>query len=568
MESTKLQIARAIGLATEMPKRQIAELLESPPDPALGDLAFPCFALAKRLKKNPQLIASDLAKKIKLPKSSLIKKTQATGPYVNFFFDPKALAKCTLARVLKQKARYGAGPRKRKKVMIEFSNPNTHKAFHVGHLRNACIGDALVRTVRFYGYPVVSANYINDTGAHVARCLWCYLKFHKGEEPTSGKANWLSKIYVEAVRRLPKSSAYKQEVAELHKKLEAGDQALVNLWQRTRQWSLDELKKIYDELGVHFDAWFFDNKLAGPGKAIVNQLLKANIAKTSEGAIIVDLKEYGLDIALLLKSDGTALYLTKDLALAKEKFEKYKIDMSVYVVAAPQTLHFKQLFKILELAHFHQAKNCFHLPYELVMLKEGKMASRLGNVVFYTELAKKVKIKALHEVTKRNPKLSVDKRKDVAKKVAIAALKYGMLKQSNNKVIIFDWKAALDFEGNTGPYLQYALVRAKKIMAKAGKKVSKSDLNALKNTEEFSLVKRIAEFPTIIEKTAQSYQPHLLANYSYNLAQAFNSFYESCPVIQATPKELMSARLALVAAFSQTLKNALNLLGIEEVELM
>jgi len=565
---TKTLIIETIAAATKLPPHEIASILEVPKVPELGDFALPCFRLAAKMKKDPKLIAKDVAAHVKFPKGSAIKEVKVVGPYVNFFLSRSNLAETVLTEVFKAKDNFGAGTKKQEKLMVEFSNPNTHKAFHVGHLRNAVLGDSLVRTLRFLGFPVIAANYMGDIGTHVAKVMWFMEKYHSLHEHKTqkNKGEWIGNLYAEAAKKVENHPEYEKEVSGVLQELESGkNKELTNLWKITRIWSLQEFKRIYNELGIKFDEWFFESQVEEAGKKIALELLKKKIARKDQGALLVDLSDYDLDVFLILKSDGTSLYSTKDLELAKLKFEKYKIDRSIYIVDSRQSTYFKQLFKTLELMGFKQASNCYHLAYEFVNLESGTISSRSGEVVLYSELFDKLKSKALQEVKKRNPKLK--KAGEIAEKIALAALKYGMLKQAPSKVITFDWEKALEFQGDTGPYLQYALVRAKKILEKVGKPSAKVDFNLLKADEEVALAKKILDFKEIVAKAAEQYAPYLIANYAFELTQAFNEFYEKCPVAQAD-KNTKEARTLLVWAFAQVLKNALDLLGIEEVSVM
>jgi len=566
---TKTLIVETVAAATKLPPHEIASILEVPKVPELGDFALPCFRLAAKLKKDPKLIAKDVAAHLKFPKGSAVKEAKVVGAYVNFFLNSSNLAETVLSEVFKEKESFGAGTKKKEKVMIEgFGQPNTHKAIHVGHLRNISLSDSLAKVLKFAGYPVVTADYVGDIGTHVAKVMWHMQKYHLLHEhqKQKNKGEWLGNLYAEASKKVKDHPEYEKEVAETLQLLESGkDKDLTNLWKLTRIWSLQEFKRIYKQLGVKFDIWFFESQVEEAGKKIALELLKKKIARKDQGALLVDLSAYDLDVYLILKSDGTSLYSTKDLELAKLKFEKYKIDRSIYVVGSEQSLYFKQLFKTLELMGFKQASKCYHLAYELVMLATGKMSSRSGEVVLYSDLFEKAKDKALQEVKKRNPKLK--KAEEIAEKIALAALKYGMLKQAPSKVITFDWERALEFQGDTGPYLQYSLVRANKILEKVGKPNIKIDFNLLKAEQEVNLVKKILAFKEIVAKAAEQYAPYLVASYAFELTQAFNEFYEKCPVAQAD-KNTKEARTLLVWAFAQTLKNALNLLGIEEVSVM
>ena len=566
LETVKKDIISAIAKAAKLAPHEVAELIEEPKDTALGDLALPCFRLAAKFRTSPQNIAKDIA--AKMPKLKSVKMVHVVGPYINFFLSSSNLAENVLTEVYKAKDKFGAGTKKAEKVMIEFSQPNTHKSFHIGHLRGTTTGNSLVNIMKFSGYPVIAANYIGDIGAHVAKWLWFYTKFYKNGIPKKNIDKWLGKIYADADKKYKSHEKYHEEVAEVLKKLEAGDKKLIKLWQQTRKLSLAVFNEAYKLLGVDFDIMFYESEVEKPGKKIVSELVKKGLAKKDQGAMIIDLKKYDLDVFLLLKSDGSSLYSTKDLALAKLKFEKYKINKSIYVVAQEQTHYFKQLFKTLELMGFKQAAKCYHLAYGLVLLHGKKMASRAGEIIMFEDLFKQAKNNALEEVWSRNQNIHEATAEKIAEKIALAALKYGVLKQSADKTIDFDFERALAFEGDTGPYLQYSLVRAKKILQKVKAKPSlKVSFDVLKTNEELALTKQISNFKEIVAKAVEQYAPNMIANYAYELTQVFNTFYEKCPVAKADAKT-KAARVLLVWAFAQTLRNALNLLGIEEVEVM
>jgi arginyl-tRNA synthetase len=565
-DSIKKEVIEAIAKAAKIPPHEVAAMLEEPKNPELGDLAFPCFRLSAKFRTSPQNIAKDIA--AKLPKLKFVKRIQVVGPYINFFLSSSNLAESILAEVYKAKADFGSGVKKQEKVMIEFSQPNTHKSFHIGHLRGTSLGDSLVKIEKFYGYPVIAANYIGDIGTHVAKWLWFYTKFYKNKAPKKNIGKWLGKMYAHAAKKYESHEKYHEEVAEILKKLEARDKKLLKIWQQTRKLSLDVFAEAYKELGIKFDITFYESEVEKSGKKIVSELLKKGLAKKDQGAVIIDLEKYGLDVFLLLKSDGSSLYSTKDLALAKLKFEKYKINKSINVTAHEQTHYFKQLFKTLELMGFKQIKKCHHLAYGFILLHGKKMASRAGEIVSFEDLFEQTKENALEEVWSRNQKIHEATAERIAGKIALAALKYSMLKQSSEKTIDFDFERALAFEGDTGPYLQYSLVRAKKILEKV-KLRPKLDVNfdLLKTDEEINLIKKISNFKEVVAKAAEQYAPNIIANYAYELTQVFNTFYEKCPVVKSDAKT-KAARVLLVWAFAQTLKNALKLLGIEEVEVM
>ena len=414
--------------------------------------------------------------------------------------------------------------------------------------------------MEFSGYETVRSNYIGDVGAHVAKCIWGYMKFYDGIIPKENKGDFLGKVYSEADKKLKESEEYQEEYKTVLKNLYDEDKRTMEIWSMTRQWSLEEFNRIYDELGVNFDIFLYESEVKEEGTKIARELLEKSIATNKDGAVIVDLKEFGLDEFVILRSDGTALYSTKDLALAKRKFEDFKIDLSLYVVGSEQKFYFKQLFKTLELMGFSQAKRCYHLSYELVMLEEGKMSSREGNVVLYSELKEFVKKEALNQVRERN----ISNAENISEIVTIGALKYSMMKD-NNKRIIFNWKKALDFEGDTAPYIQYAHARASSILNKIDGLKLEFDIDDL-NEKEYKLLFMLSEFPEIVHKASIDYRPDYVSNYVYDLAKCFNEFYHECHVLNAeTNKDF---RIALVKSTKIVLRNSLNLLGIKAPEEM
>ena len=539
MRELKLEAARLLSEATG---KDISPGSFSPaPSPEVG-----WFASNIAFKMGGPQAAKEIAGKIRSGKLT----AKATGPFINFL--PKeGYSKKLIAKILKEGPAYGRGEAKKEKVMVEFSQPNTHKAFHVGHIRGTSLGFALANILEHYGYNVVKANYQGDVGAHIAKCLWAMQKFHPGEMPTEHKGKWLAGIYREASQKLKENPEYEKEVQKVfHRMFFEKDPKLMALWKETRQWSLDEFKGIYRELGVSFDVRFFESQVEEEGVRIVKKMLKDGLAKVDDGAIIIDLGDLG--VFLLLRSDGTPLYSTKDIALAVKKFNEYDIGKSIYVTGSEQNHYFAQLFKTLELMGFKQAKSCVHIPFGLVMLPEGKMKTREGNVVFYEDFAAEAKRRALAEIEKKNP--SLEEKKGVARAIGIGAIKYSMLKVSNNKKIVFDWDKSLSFEGETAPYIQYANVRCHSILEKAGRRGKPGDVAAN------ALLYQLSRFDEVIEEAACSYSPHIVANYAYLVADAFSTFYTHQQVIGSKNED---ALLALVEATSIVLENCLRLLGIE-----
>ena len=537
--------------------------LEAPPDPKLGDFAFPCFQLSKKFKKNPVEISKELSNKLK--PSGLIKEIKQAGPYLNFFIDKQKLAESLIKEILR--GDYGKGKAKKEKVMVEYSQANTHKAFHVGHLRGTCLGESLARILKYSGYNVIQANYQGDTGAHVAKWLWCYLKFHKGEKPPKkDPERWIADIYVEAVKKSNQDN--QKEIEKINYQLEnKKDKELMNLWKESRKWSLDILDDIYKDLDAHFDKFFFEREVEARGKEIAEELVKKGIAKIDDGAALVDLEKYRLGIWILLRKDGTCLYSAKDLALAEKKFKEFKIDKSIYVVGNAQNMHMQQLFKTLELMKFKQAKKCFHLSYAMVRMPTGKMSSRTGENILYLDLKNEIINKLKQEVEKRHKDWNSQQKAESVLNIFSSAIKFDFLMQDPNKDIIFDIEKALDFEGETGPYIQYVHARICSIFNKNGKFNGKFNAGMLKTEYEEKIINLLSAFPDTIEKSAESYKPHLIARYLIELSQSFNEFYHNCPILQAD-KDTKQARLGLISAVKEVIKTGLDLLGIESPEVM
>ena len=557
----KQKIISIISKLTNLSDDEIKNQIEIPPSPELGDYTFPCFALSKFLKKSPNEIASDLAKKIK---SSDLEKIEAKGPYINFFINSSALAKETLNSISKQKEKYGSHKAKKDKIMLEFSQANTHKAFHIGHIRGTSIGESLSRIIEFTGNKVIRANYQGDTGMHVAKWLWCYLKYHKKEELKS--ESQIASIYIEAVKKLAEEPSFQEEVNEINRKLEnKSDKSLIDLWKKTRKASLNAFEEIYKDLNTQFNKYYFEGELEKEGKEISKELLKKNIAIISDEATIIDLEKYALGIWVLLRSDGTVLYSAKDLALAKKKFKEYKLEKSIYVIGAAQSLHMSQLLKTLELMKFPHRKKIKFISFAEVRLPTGKMSSRTGENILYSDFKKEITEYAKEELIKRNSELDKKELEKRALIISIAALKYAMLKQDNNKNIVFNKQEALNFEGNTGPYLLYSYARAKSILRKA-KYSLKSDYKIENISKiEKNLIFQLSNFPEAVLQSYKALAPSIIANYAYHLSQSFNEFYHAEKVISSEKEEF---RLSLVNAFSQVLRNSLHLLGISLLEEM
>jgi arginyl-tRNA synthetase len=403
--------------------------------------------------------------------------------YLNLYFDTVEYTLRVVDTILEQKDRFGSAAAINQRIMVEFSHPNTHKAFHVGHLRGTILGDAICRILEFSGYDVVRANYPGDMGLHVIKWLWGYLKFHKGEKPPADITKWMGTLYAEASKRLDDEPDLETEVRSVYARWDQRDPEVVALWERTRDWSLEGFRQMYAALDVRFDKYYFNSQEELPGKNIVAELLERDIAideRPQGGAVIVKIDELlGLTkeqyhTTVILRSDGTALYATEDLALVKHKFDDYPdLTKSLYVVDVRQSLHFTQVFKILEIAGYEQAQKCGHIAYELVTLPGNVVvSSREGIVVLLEDLLREATRRARDEARKKNSSLTEEQLDGVARAVGLGALKYPILARENTRLVTFDWQSALDFNGQAAPYIQYAHVRCNSILRKAGADLS------------------------------------------------------------------------------------------------
>lgn len=571
LESKLKDILKKVGVTYEVS-------FSAPPKPEMGDLAFACFDIAKKEGKNPSDVATEIAQKLNAcllarqgNLTEIIKEVKAFGPYVNFYLDAGEVSELILGEVDKKdfgENNLGDG----RKVMVEYPSQNTHKEFHVGHLRNVCIGSTLINLYKKSGYQVVPVNYINDFGSHVVKCLWWILKNYRTElinhKTIDNKQKWLGEIYAEASNYIKEHEAeVKPELDELQKKLEKRDKEIFKLFKETRQWSLIGFDKINKELGLQYKQIFLESEVKDWGQKVVDELLQKGIAKIGDGgAIIVDLNEYKLDIALLRKSTGAGVYMTSDLGLAEKKFTKYSVSESINITGAEQIFYFQQLFKVLELNGFKNKMT--HIAYGLVTRPEGKMSSRLGNVILYEDLRDEVYEKIVMETKSRHTDWSEKKIKSNSLILTMAAIKFEFLKHEAAKNIVFDSKAATSFDGFTGPYVLYTVARINSLLKKSPFSLLKTkNFSLLKTDEEKRLSLFLEQYGSVVEKALENYNPSVIVKYCFDLAQAFNDFYTKHSVL-SNDKDLVLARLALSELVQKVLIDALKLLSIETVEEM
>jgi arginyl-tRNA synthetase len=540
-------------------------------------LAIPLFPVAagearSGKKVNVPQRAQALAEGIKVSLGDSLggfSHAEAVNGYLNLFFSTADYARRVVDMVLEQGAEFGRHTARGETVMVEYSQPNTHKAFHVGHLRNVILGGSVCRILEFAGYDVIRANYLGDIGLHVVKWMWNYLKNHPGEAPGEDHTYWMNEIYAEADRffQLPENEA---EVRELYGRWNQRDPEIVALWEKTRQWSLEGFDQIYAKLDESFDRIYFESEVEEPGTRLAEQLIERGIAQDErpEGPVFIDLDEIlGTEdeyrVLVVLRSDGSSLYATKDLPLAIQKFEEYDLDNAIYVIDVRQSLYLKQIFKTLEILGYDWADRLHHLAYELVNLPGNViMSSREGTVVLFDDLIEEATHRAREIVEDKNPELSETIKDEIAEAVALGALKYTILSRDNTKVVTFDWDSALDFNGQAAPYIQYAHVRAGSILRKAGQvRPEAADFPEDLEKAEVDLIELMSRLPVEVERAAESYRPLIIANLSFELARAFNDFYNTCQVLNAEP-DVRAYRLRLVSAAQRVIATSLGLLGI------
>lgn len=577
-DSIRFLVTQKISIALQkmghtLTEDEIYKALVEPPQSNLGDLAFGCFILAKNLKKAPVAVAAEIAQNMEA--DTEVEKVQAAGPYLNITLKAEAHGKLVLNDILLgsyfKKQLLESSPR----TMIEYSQPNTHKELHVGHMRNLCLGDSIVRLFKYAGRDIASATFPGDMGTHVAKCLW-YLKKHNQEPAPAGeKGEWLGRMYSRANLLLedqngtPDEDTNRQELTAILHQLEGRSGPYYDLWLETREWSIALMKKVYEWADVNFDHWYFESEMDSESVKWVKELYADGKLEKSNGAIGMNLESEKLGFCMLLKTDGTGLYATKDLLLAKKKFED-NIEKSVYIVDMRQALHFKQVFRVLEILGFPQAKNCFHLQYNYVELPDGAMSSRKGNIVPLTSLVHNMEkhVKETYLARYENG-WSPEEVEMTAAQVAKGAIFYGMLRMDTNKKIVFDMNEWLKLDGESGPFIQYSHARIASLGRKFSRnKASEVNWSLLTHPSERQVFQSLAGFNSQIALAAENFKPAAVCTYLYELAKRFNVFYHECPIGNEKDEALRQTRLALAEAVGMTLKQGLSLIGMPAPEKM
>jgi len=531
--------------------------LETPPNPEMGDYAFPCFALSKQLKKPPVEIAKELQQKFKGTK--LIREAKATGPYLNFFVSRERISETAINEILEQKDKYGSSNLgKGKSVLVEHTSINPNASPHVGRARNAIIGDSIVRILKFQNYKVEVHYFVNDVGKQIAMLVF------GAEGKKKIDFDDLLKIYIETNKKLEQNPELEKNVLELLGKFEKGDKKVMRKFRKIVATCIKGQIRLFSELGIKYDFFDYESKylLSKKTEEALRMLEKTGkLFIDGFNRFVMDQKGYGLGmkvpVLVLTRNDGTSLYPLRDIAYNIEKASKGD---NIIILGEDQKLYQEQISAVLKELEIKRPKV---VHYSFVLLQDSKMSTRKGNVVLLEDFMKEASAKAMEEIKKRHEKAD----EKSAKKIAYGAIKYSILKVSPEKNVNFSWEHSLSFEGETGSYIQYAYARISSILRKHKKSALSADLKLLKEKEENELVKLLSQFPEIVSKSTIELRPHLIATYVYSLAQKFNEYYHSHPVLKAE-KEVMEARILLITCIQQVIKNALSLLGIEALESM
>ncbi|VVB74930.1 Arginine--tRNA ligase [Candidatus Tiddalikarchaeum anstoanum] len=539
--------------------------ISTPPDPKMGDYSTSiAFEVAKRDNENPAMAAIKIISTINI-KDSIFEHVKAQGPYINFFLNKKKFAELIIKNVLKDKDKYGFLSKNGKKIIIEFPSPNTNKPLHIGHARNMSLGESVSRLLESQGFIVKRLNLFNDRGVHICKSMLAYQKWGKGKKPNDKSDHFVGDFYVMFSKKAEENKKLEDEAQKMLKDWEDGNKKVRALWKKMNAWFFKGFEESIKRFGLKkFDKVYYESDFYDKAKKIVYEGVdKGVFKKDNTGAVFVDL---GNDQKkCLLRGDGTSLYITQDLYLAKIKYDEFKFDRSLYVIANEQSYQMSMLFKTLKLLGYSYADNCHHLSYGMVMLPEGKMSSRKGNFIGTDELMDELHDLAMEEMKKREKEAN----KKIADLIGLSALKYYMLKVSNNKDIVFNPAESISFDGDTGPYLLYSLVRANKILSKVRNKILfKANPGFFESEEIFNIVKLFAEFPDVVEKSANEYSPYMLCNYAFKLASTFNAFYEKNPVLTAENEDIKKSRALIVHSFAMIMESCLKLLNIESVKSM
>ena len=564
MINFKNEIAKAISKVTDIDVKELETYIEIPPNSDLGDYAFPCFKLAKTLRKAPPVIAAEIKENIGID-GEIIQQIDIVGGYLNIHINKETLVENVIKEVLEKQEKYGSSDiGQGKNVVIDYSAPNIAKPFHIGHLRSTVIGGALYKIYNFLGYNSVGINYLGDWGLQFGKVMAGYDMWKDEYDFTKNEIQSILKIYVRFCQEEKEKPELTEKAREYFKKLEEGNKKQVETWEWIRKISLENYQKTYKLLNSKFDSYngeaYYNDKM----DAVVEELKEKNLLKESEGAQVVDLEAYDMPPCIIITSAGTTIYATRDLASLKDRINKYHFDKAIYVVGNEQRLHFKQVFKVLELMGYPEyASRCEHVPFGLVVDKDGeKIGSRKGNSIFLEDILKEAIQKVEKIIDEKNPKL--ENKQDVARKVGVGAIIFNDLSNSRIKDEIFDWDMLLNFQGETGPYIQYIYVRTRSLLEKSSyvPELEKLDFSKLQEKEAIETIKLLYRFNEFVENAAQKNEPSIVARYLIDVAQSFSTFYNEHKII-TEDKSIQYIRLALTYCVGIVLKTGVELLGME-----
>ncbi|WP_026895103.1 arginine--tRNA ligase [Clostridiisalibacter paucivorans] len=549
----------------DLTSEEIKELVEIPPNYDMGDYAMPCFRLAKKFRKSPQIIAEEIVNALK--GNQYFERIENVGPYVNFFVNKEVLAEDVLKEVFDKKESYGATDvGKSRNVIVEFSSPNIAKPFHIGHIRTTVIGHALYRIYKFLGFNAIAINHLGDYGTQFGKLIVAYKQWGDRDVIESNPIPELLKLYIRFHQEAEKTPQLDDEARMWFKKLENKDSEATELWQWIRDVSLKEFNRVYDMLNIKFDSFAGESFYSDKMPVVVEKMEQKGLLTESQGAKIVDLESYDMPPALIKKKDGSTLYITRDIAAAIYRKEEYDFYKNIYVVGSQQILHFKQWIKIIELMGHDWAKDCIHVPFGMVSLEEGTMSTRAGRVVFLEDVLNKAVEKTKEIIENKNPKL--ENKEQVAKEVGIGAVLFQELSNNRIKDYTFSWDKTLAFEGETGPYVQYTHTRASSILRRADVKIDKDvDYSILINDEAVNVIRLLQGFNQVIIDAMEKNEPSFITRHITEIAKAYNRFYHSCPIL-SEDDDIKKARLLLTYAAKTVIKTGLNLLGIDAPEKM
>ena len=562
----KYEAASLIAKAADMDINDIVNFMEIPAKPEMGDYAFPCFRLAKTMRKAPNMIAADICSKIE--ENKIFSKIEPVAAYINFFTDKSVYAAEVMESIAKMGENYGTSEEgKEKTIVIDYSSPNIAKPFHVGHLRSTVIGSALYKIFEKMGYECVGVNHLGDWGTQFGKLIEAYKLWGSKEEVEEKGISELTRIYVKFHEEAEKDPSLDDRARAWFVKMQDGDEEAITLWKWFYDISIKEFERVYEKLGVKFDHYtaesFYNDKMA----AIVDELKEKKLLTESNGAMIVDLEDAKMPPCLIIRTDGGTLYATRDITAAIYRKNTYDFDKCIYVTAIDQNLHFAQWFKVIEKMGYDWSKDLVHVPFGLVSLEDGKLSTRKGKVVLMEDLLDEAVKKTMGIINDKNPDLP-DK-EEVAKEVGIGAVIFDDLYNGRIKDIVFSWDRMLNFDGETGPYVQYTHARACSVLKKAEyvKGTAPIDYSVLTDDASVDVCKMLANYSAKIKEAASRYEPSVIARYLVDLSQAFNKFYHD-NVILTDDENVRNARLAVVDAVRLVIKSGLEILGIKSPERM